>query len=156
MDLNNVMVAEHRDHVEYPFMMRSHNLYDSGRVVAKLEIIRSFRPLLWNTLLVGIVGYLLTFAIYLSVKIFISDRRQQAEESLVQSEEKYRLLVSKLPALVFKGYADWAVDFFDDKIEALIGYSKADFDSRRLKWSEVIRSEDFCSAKERLHPGSQN
>ena len=82
VDLNNVMVAEYRDHVEYPFMMRSHNLYDSGRVVAKLEIIRSFRPLLWNTLLVGIVGYLLTFAIYLSVKIFILDRRQQAEESL--------------------------------------------------------------------------
>ena len=66
----------------------------------------------------------------------------------MQSEEKYRLLVSKLPAVVFKGYADWAVDFFDDKIEALIGYSKADFDSRRLKWSEVIRSEDFSSAKE--------
>ncbi len=148
VDLNNAMVAEHRDYIEYPFMMRSHNLYDSGRVVAKLEIIRSFRPLLWNTLFVGIVGYLLTFAIYLSVKIFILDKRQQAEESLVQSEEKYGLLVSKLPALVFKGYADWAVDFFDDKIEALIGYSKADFDSRRLKWSEVIRSEDFSSVKD--------
>ena len=148
VDLNNATVAEHRDQVAYPFMMRSHNLYDSGRVVAKLEIIRSLRPLLWNTLLVGIFGYLLTFAIYLSVKIFILDSRQQAEESLLESEEKYRLLVSKLPALVFKGYADWAVDFFDDKIEALTGYSKAEFDSRRLKWSEVIRSEDLSSVKD--------
>ncbi|MDO9531064.1 MAG: PAS domain-containing protein [Deltaproteobacteria bacterium] len=148
VDLNNAMVAEHRDHLEYPFMMRSHDLYDSGRVVAKLEIIRSLRPLLWNTLLVGIVGYLLTLAIYWSVKIFILDRRQQAEESLLESEEKYRLLVSKLPALVFKGYADWVVDFFDDKIEALTGYSKAEFDSRRLKWSEVIQSEDLSSVKD--------
>ena len=88
--------------------MRSHNLYDSGRVVAKLEIIRSLRPLLWNTLLVAISGYLLTFAIYWSVKTFILDSRQQAEESLLESEEKYRLLVSKLPAVVFKGYADWS------------------------------------------------
>jgi two-component system, cell cycle sensor histidine kinase and response regulator CckA len=148
VDLNNAMVAEHRDQVEYPFIMRSHNLYDSGRVVAKLEIIRSLRPLLWRTLLVGIVGYLLTLAIYWSVKICILDRRQQAEESLVESEEKYRSLVSKLPAVVFKGYADWTVVFFDDKIEALTGYSKADFDSRRLKWSEVIRSEDFSSVKD--------
>jgi PAS domain S-box-containing protein len=128
-------------------MMRSHNLYDSGRVVAKLEIFRSLRPLLWNTLLVAISGYLLTFAIYGSVKIFILDRRRQAEESLLESEEKYRLLVSKLPALVFKGYADWTIDFFDDKIEALTGYSKADFDSRRLKWNEVIQSEDLSSVK---------
>ena len=148
VDLNNAMVAEHRDQVAYPFMMRSHNLYDSGRVVAKLEIVRSLRPLLWNTLLVAISGYLLTFAIYWSVKTFILDIRQQAEESLLESEEKYRLLVSKLPALVFKGYADWTVDFFDDKIEALTGYSKADFDSRRLKWNEVIRSEDLSSVKD--------
>ena len=148
VDLNNVTVAEHRDQVAYPFMMRSHNLYDSGKVVAKLEIVRSLRPLLWKTLLVGIFGYLLTIAIYLSVKIFILDSRQQAEESLLKSEEKYRLLVSKLPAMVFKGYADWAVDFFDDKIEALTGYRKAEFDSRSLKWSEVIRSEDMQSVKD--------
>ena len=54
VDLNNATVAEHRDQVAYPFMMRSHGLYDSGKVVAKLEIVRSLRPLLWKTLLVGI------------------------------------------------------------------------------------------------------
>ena len=147
VDLNNVTVAEHREEVDYPFIMRSHNLYDSGNVVARLEIVRSLRPLLWKTLLVGIFGYLLTTAIYLPVKIFVLAARQRAEEALLESEEKYRLLVSKLPAIVFKGYADWAVDFFDDKIEALTGYGKAEFDARRLKWSEVIRSEDVQSVR---------
>jgi PAS domain S-box-containing protein len=152
VDLNNNLVAEHWDPVAYPFMMRSHNLYDSGRVVAKLEIIRSLRPLVWNTLLVVISGYLLTFAIYWSVKTFILDIRQQGAEALLESEGKYRLLVNNLPAVVFKGYADWSVDFFDDKIEALTGYNKADFDSRRLKWNEVIRSEDLLNAKEAFIP----
>src|SRR5450759_55678 len=59
VDLNNATVAEHRDQVDYPFMIRSHNLYDSGRVVANLEIVRSLRPLLGKTLLVGIFAYLL-------------------------------------------------------------------------------------------------
>ena len=147
VDLNNETVAEQVDNVEYPFIMRSHDLYDSGKVVAKLEIIRSLRPLLWRTLLVGLFGYFLIIAIYLPVKIFVLDTRRQAEEALRESEEKYRLLVSKLPALVFRGYADWTVDFFDDKIEELTGYKKADFDSRSLKWSEVIRSEDLQGVK---------
>ena len=147
VDLDNTTVAEHRDQIASPFIMRSYGLYDAGKVVAKLEITRSMRPLLGKTLLVGIFGYLLTFAIYWSVKTFILDIRQQAEESLLESEEKYRLLVGKMPAVVFKGYADWTVDFFDDKIETLTGYCKAEFDSRRLKWSEVIRSEDFQGVK---------
>jgi PAS domain S-box-containing protein len=152
VDLNNATVAEQNDNVAYPFLTRSHDLYDSGKVVAKLEITRSLRPLLWKTVFVGIFGYLLTIPIYWSVKTFILDSRQRAEDALLESEEKYRLLVSKLPAVVFKGYADWTVDFLDDKIETLTGYRKADFDFRRLKWSEVILSEDLLSAKEAFIP----
>jgi PAS domain S-box-containing protein len=68
--------------------------------------------------------------------------RKQMEEALKETENQYRLLVNQLPAVVFKGYADWSVDFFDDKIEALTGYSKEEFDSRRLKWFELILPED--------------
>ena len=69
--------------------------------------------------------------------------RWQAEEALRRSEEKYRLLMNQIPMVVFKGYADWNVDFFDNKIEALTGYSKEDFDSRRVKWSDLVVAEDL-------------
>ncbi len=72
--------------------------------------------------------------------------RKRIEEALRESKENYRLLVSQVPALVFKGYEDWSVDFFDKKVEALTGYSKEDFDSRRLKWSDVILPEDLDDA----------
>jgi len=69
--------------------------------------------------------------------------RKQIEEALRRSKESYRLLVNQVPAVVFKGYEDWSVDFFDKKVEDLTGYSKADFDSRRLKWCDLILPEDL-------------
>ncbi len=71
----------------------------------------------------------------------ISERRR-AEDALRDSEQKYRLLVTDVPAMVYKGYADWTVDFFDDKIEELTGYPLEDFTTRRLKWLDLILAED--------------
>jgi PAS domain S-box-containing protein len=73
--------------------------------------------------------------------------RKQMEEALGQSEEKYRFLVNQLPAVVFKGYQDWSIDFFDDKIEGVTGYRKEEFDSRQIKWCELILPEDLDSAR---------
>jgi PAS domain S-box-containing protein len=67
---------------------------------------------------------------------------------LRESEEKYRLLVKQIPAVVFKGYEDGSIDFFDDKIEDLAGYSKEEFCSRRLKWPDLIIPEDLPGVKD--------
>jgi PAS domain S-box-containing protein len=74
-------------------------------------------------------------------------RLQESEAKLRESEENYRLLVANLPAVVFTGCADCSVDFYDDKIEALTGYRRGEFSSRRLNWREMILPEDWPGAR---------
>ena len=75
---------------------------------------------------------------------------KETNAALVKSEENYRLLVNNIPALVFKGYRDWSVDFFDHKIEELTGYPKEVFDSRELKWSDLVLPEDLPEKKKEV------
>ena len=65
------------------------------------------------------------------------------EESLYKNEENYRLLVTNLPSIVYKGYKDWSVEFFDEKIEALTCYSADEFNSHKLKWIDIIVKDDI-------------
>jgi PAS domain S-box-containing protein len=74
--------------------------------------------------------------------------RKRGEKYLRDSEQKYRLLVENLPSIVYKGYRDWSVDFVDEKIEALTGYSMKEFNSRRTKWSDLIVEEDLDGARQ--------
>jgi len=83
--------------------------------------------------------------------IFLSQIERQivkSSEALQESEEKYRLLLNNLPSVVYKGYKDWTVEFIDRKLELLTGYDVDEFNSKKMKWSDIIVKEDIENAKE--------
>ncbi len=79
--------------------------------------------------------------------------RRQTQAALRDSEEQYRLLLKNIPAVVYKGYVDCAVDFVDKKVEELTGYAKSDFDSRKMIWSDVLLPEERPKFKEAFLEG---
>ncbi len=83
----------------------------------------------------------LLFLIFYCLKREITQRRG-TEAKLSRSEEELRSVVGNMPTVVFKGSLDGSVDFFDDKVEAVTGYPREDFDSRRRKWTDLILAED--------------
>jgi len=81
--------------------------------------------------------------------------KKRSEKALRESERKYRLLVRNLPNCVYKGYLNGSIDFFDDKIELITGYSKEEFLLRRKTWYDLVYHEDLQYAKERFKQALQ-
>ena len=74
-------------------------------------------------------------------------KHKEAEEALRESEKEYKSLIKNIPSIVYKGYKDWSVNFFDKKIESITGYNAKDFNSRKIKWINVIVEEDIENTK---------
>ena len=75
-------------------------------------------------------------------------KRKRAEVAVRNSEEKYRLLVNNIPGIVYKGFKDWSVEFYDNKIELLTGYNIQKFKSGRMKWIDLMVTDDIEPARQ--------
>ena len=84
---------------------------------------------------------------YMSGAFLDITERKQAEEALYESEKKFRMLISNLPNVVARGYADGSLDVFDNKIEILTGYTKEEFLSRKIRWRDIVIPEDHQKSR---------
>ncbi len=84
---------------------------------------------------------------FLCIALDVSEKKR-SEKALMESERKYRLLVRNLPNIVYKGYLGGQIDFFDDKIETLTGYSRHEFSSGKVKWFDLVHEDDLEYAKD--------
>lgn len=71
----------------------------------------------------------------------------KTEKKLQKSEKNYKRLVKNIPSIVYKGYKDWSIDLFDNKIEVLTGYDIKEFHSKKKKLSDLIVKDDYEKAK---------
>lgn len=85
---------------------------------------------------------------YVSGLFFDITETKRLEDKLRQTERDLRIVIDNIPAVLFKGYLDGAVETLDGKLEAMTGYSKKEFESRRIKWTDLIVEEDRNHTRE--------
>ena len=75
------------------------------------------------------------------------EKLRLVDRALIESDLKCQLLLTNLPSIVYRGFKDWSVEFTDNKVEELTGYRREEFNSKKLKWSDLILKEDIESAR---------
>jgi diguanylate cyclase (GGDEF)-like protein/PAS domain S-box-containing protein len=74
----------------------------------------------------------------------------QDKKQLAQSKQEFQLLVNNIPAIVFTGYQDGTVRFYDNKVQEITGYAREIFDSHRTKWADIVVQEDWLKTKDTI------
>lgn len=99
VDADNKLVAEKSDPVALPVMIRPADLLDAGSKVARLELGRSLRPLLYETAAVAIFALLVGWGSYVVLRLLplralqrvLADNTQLLEETQRSKEELEKL-----------------------------------------------------------------
>ena len=73
--------------------------------------------------------------------------RKDLEHGLHAAERDLRLVIDNVPAVMFKGYLDGSVEFFDAKVEAIVGHRAGSFGRSGLRWTDLILEEDRHAAR---------
>jgi len=83
----------------------------------------------------------------------ITDRVQE-ENTLKESEEKYRTLTQNIPGMVYRALPDWSVKMVSG-CERICSYTIHDFLSGQVNWTDIIHQEDREKVFMESYPLSQ-
>ena len=95
---------------------------------------------------------------YIAIKEDIT-LRKKAEQSLIESEEKFRSMVSNIPGVVYRcAYdTDWTVLFITDAIENLTGYKASVLENNQTKSLKgLIHPDDMDRVVQSINSGLAN
>jgi PAS domain S-box-containing protein len=121
-DKNNV-IAESADEISPPFLKISHDLKESGVTVGKIEIYRSWNPVLWNTLYVSIIGMLIAAITFIAIRVLPFRELIRMEETLRESVNKYRLIAENMADVVATLDMDLRFTYVSPSIIQLRGFT---------------------------------
>jgi PAS domain S-box-containing protein len=130
LDAAGIVVAQNPIRVDGPAITRTHDVYDSGNVVGKLEIRRSAWPLIGRTAVVSAIGLLLGLAVYATLSIFPLRALSRTIRSLYEERDAAKEKEKRLRTIT--NTAQDAIVMIDDKgrtsfwnsaAERIFGYS---------------------------------
>lgn len=68
--------------------------------------------------------------------------RKRTQDALVKSEQKYKSLIKNIPGMVYRGFADWSVDYVSG-LKRISGYTVEELNGKEKKWLNIIHPDDL-------------
>lgn len=132
VDVNNVVLAQSLDAPETPLVTRAHSLYDSGTVVARIEISRSFRPYLIRALALALFGFGFGAASFFLLRVLPLRALDQALKALQDSEVKFRAIASTAADAIIVMDQRGNITFWNNAAETMFGYTREEAIGKEL------------------------
>ena len=134
LDASQQVIVSSVEKLRAPILSVRAPLYDAGNTVGYFEISRSLLPLLERTLLVGLLGLALAFAVYLALKLLPLRALNRALDSLRQSEQLFSKAfhASPDPVMICRARDGHILDV-NESFTQLTGYARADTLGRSAK-----------------------
>lgn len=133
-DANGVRLLRVGVSPEWPLLRRSRALHDSGRVVGRVEIERSLRPVVYGTAMAALFGLLLGTAIFCALRQLptralrqMTRKLEQERALLRESEERYRTVANFTHDWEYWLAPDGSLPYLSPSCEDVTGYAAKEF-----------------------------
>jgi PAS domain S-box-containing protein len=132
LDVNHNVISVSADAIDPPLMTRAHDLYDSGAVVARMEISRSLRPVIMKTLLLLMLGLALGTGMFAVLRVFPLKALSQALQSLQESEGKFSAIASTAADAIIVMDSKGIITYWNSTAERIFGHAVQETLGREL------------------------
>jgi PAS domain S-box-containing protein len=125
-------------------------LFVASLVCPFVNILQGFRGTLLDPAMVSVCSAALFTLVFIRMNGLMVDvtKYRRTEHQLRETEEKYRNLVERLPAIVY--IAEFGEDggwvYVSPQIESILGYTPEEWTSQPLLWGERVHPEDLPAA----------
>ncbi len=138
-DKEGNVVAEWREELHPPTMVRSHPLLDAGETVGYIEIRRSMSPLLEGVLYAALAGCVLGLALFYLVRVFPMTALRDALHMLSHEKKRAQVTLHSIGDGVITTDSEGRIVMVNRVGENLTGWTQADAKGRGI--DEVFRIE---------------
>lgn len=120
---NKKLIAQSKDEIAPPYITGQASLYDSGRQVGYMTVVRSMRPALNQAALVFLVSSLFGLMVFFIVRNLPLRALRQAFNDLAEEKEKAQITLQSIGDAVITTDARMRVEYLNSIAETLTGWS---------------------------------
>ncbi len=148
-DAQETRVASVGDRSDWPVLERSYPLYDSGRIVGRVQLTHSLRPLLYATALTALLALMLGGTVYgvlrtgpLRALRQMRVALEAEQDALRSSEERYRTVADFTYDWEYWLSPDGSLPYVSPSCLRITGYQASEFQHDPGLLSRIVHPED--------------